>query len=202
MRADRMRLLGAILAGGASRSVLPDRPIADKPLVAFAGQPLVARVLARIAPQVAAAVLVGGDPARLASFCVRAIDDGPMAGQGPLSGLHAALLLADREGFDAVLSVPCDMPFLPADLAARLAAGGPPAIAVSAGRMHHLVGMWPASALRDLAMCLAEPYSRSVEAWADRLRPRPVIFAGRPDPFFNVNTPADLARAIALAPPE
>lgn len=197
-----MRLLGAILAGGATRPDGRDMALPDKAMVAFAGRPLAARVLARLAPQVEATALVGGDPARLAPFGVRAIDDGPMAGQGPLSGLHAALLLADRAGFDALLSVPCDMPFLPADLAARLAAAQPPAIAASAGRLHHLVGLWPVSVLRDLAMCLAEPYSRSVEAWADRLRPRPVIFAGRPDPFFNVNTPADLARALALAAPE
>lgn len=192
-----MRILGAILSGGAPRLSLP-----EKATIGFAGQPLAARVLARLAPQVSAAVLVGGDSVRLTSLGARAIDDGPMAGQGPLSGLHSALLVADREGFDAVLSVPCDLPFLPDDLAGRLQAAGPPAIAVSAGRMHHLVGLWPASALRDLAMCLAEPFSVSVEAWADRLRPKAVIFAGRPDPFFNVNTPADLARALTLAAPE
>jgi molybdopterin-guanine dinucleotide biosynthesis protein A len=192
-----MRVLGAILCGGVSR-----HGIADKPLVPFAGAPLAARVAARLAPQVEAVVLVAAEPAKLTALGLRAIDDGPMAGQGPLSGLHAALLLAERESFDAVLSVPCDLPFLPANLAARLAAAGPPAIAISAGRMHHLVGLWPVATLRDLAMCLAEPFSRSVEAWADRLRPKPVIFAGRPDPFFNVNTPADLARALALAPPE
>jgi molybdopterin-guanine dinucleotide biosynthesis protein A len=192
-----MRILGAILCGGMARG-----GIADKPLLPFAGVPLAARVAARLGPQVAGLVLVAGDPARLAPLGLRAIDDGPMAGQGPLSGLHSALLAAEREGFDAVLSAPCDLPFLHADLAARLLAAGPPAIALSAGRMHHLVGLWPVAALPDLAMCLAEPFSRSVEAWADRLRPKPVIFAGRPDPFFNVNTPADLARALALAPPE
>lgn len=192
-----MRTLGAILCGGGPRGGMP-----DKPLVAFAGVPLAGRVAARLAPQVDALVLVSADPARLAVLGLRAIDDGPMAGQGPLSGLHAALLLADREGFDAVLAVPCDIPFLPPTLAARLAAAGLPAVAVSAGRMHHLVGLWPVAVLRDLAMCLAEPFSRSVEAWADRLRPKPVIWTGRPDPFFNVNTPADLARAAALAPSE
>jgi molybdopterin-guanine dinucleotide biosynthesis protein A len=190
-----MRTLGAILCGGAPRG-----GFADKPAIPFAGTPLALRVLARLAPQVEAAVLVGAD---LKTFpAARVIDDGPMAGQGPLSGLHAALLLAERERFDAVLSAPCDMPFLPTDLAARLRVAGPPAVALSAGRVHHLVGLWPVGLLRDLAMCLAEPYSRAVEAWADRHRPRPVIFAGRPDPFFNVNTPADLARAATLMPPE
>lgn len=192
-----MRILGAILCGGAARGGL-----ADKPLIPFAGVPLAARVLARLAPQVAEVVLVAGNPAALAALGQRTIDDGPLPGQGPLSGLHAALLLAGREGFDAVLSAPCDMPFLPSALAARLAAAGPPSIAASAGRTHHLVGLWPAGSVRDLGMCLAEPYSRAVEAWADRLRPKAVLFAGRPDPFFNVNTPSDLARALALSPPE
>jgi molybdopterin-guanine dinucleotide biosynthesis protein A len=192
-----VRILGAILCGGGPRGGM-----ADKPLALFAGVPLAGRVAARLAPQVEAVVLVAGDPAKLAPLGLRVIDDGPMAGQGPLSGLHSALLTAEREGFDALLSVPCDLPFLPANLAVRLAAAGPPAIAVSSGRMHHLVGLWPVAVLRDLAMCLAEPFSRSVEAWADRLRPKPVIFAGKPDPFFNVNTPADVARATALAPPE
>ncbi len=192
-----MRILGAILCGGPPRG-----GFTDKPLVGFAGVPLALRVLARLAPQVDAVVLVAGNPAALAGLGVRVLDDGPMPGRGPLSGLHAALLAAGREGFGLVLSVPCDMPLLPADLAARLLAAGPPAIAVSAGRMHHLVGLWPAAALGDLAMCLAEPFSHAVEAWADRLRPRPVLFGGRPDPFFNVNTPADLARALALAAPQ
>lgn len=192
-----MKTLGAILAGGAPRG-----GFADKPLVASAGQALAARTLARLAPQVDAAVLVAADPARLAALGARTLDDGPMAGQGPLSGLHSALLTAEREGFSAVLSVPCDMPFLPNNLRARLEAAGAPAVAVSLGRVHHMVGLWPVAALRDLAMSLAEPWSRAVEAWADRLRPRPAIWTGRPDPFFNVNTPDDLARAATLAPPE
>lgn len=192
-----MRVLGAILCGGAPRG-----GFSDKPLVPFAARPLAACVLARLAPQVETVVLVAQNPSRLATLGAALLDDGPMADQGPLSGLHAALLAATRERFDAVLSAPCDMPLLPPDLAARLAAAGPPSIAVSAGRVHHLVGLWPAAALADLARFLAEPYSRAVEAWADRLRPKPVLFAGRPDPFFNVNTPADLARALSLTAPE
>jgi molybdopterin-guanine dinucleotide biosynthesis protein A len=194
-------VLAAILCGGAPRGGTgPSHGFADKPRVVFAGQPLAVRVAARLGPQVDALVLVGADAAQFPAH--RCIDDGPMAGQGPLSGMHAALLLADREGYGAVLSAPCDIPFVPLDLAARLAAAGPPAVAVSAGRVHHLVGLWPTRLLRDLAMSLAEPFSRAVEAWVDRLRPRPVLFSGRPDPFFNVNTPADLARAAALMPPE
>ncbi|MCW5582176.1 MAG: NTP transferase domain-containing protein, partial [Luteimonas sp.] len=75
-----MRLLGAILCGGAPRG-----GFANKPLVPFAGVPLAARVLARLAPQVDEAVLVAANPQRLAGLGARVLDDGPIAGQGPLS---------------------------------------------------------------------------------------------------------------------
>jgi molybdopterin-guanine dinucleotide biosynthesis protein A len=191
-----MKILSVILAGGRARGA-----IADKPFVPLAGRPLLAHGAARLVPQVARLVVAtDGDRARLADLGLDAIDDGPMAGNGPLSGLHAALLLAQAEGFDAVLSAPCDMPFLPPDLAARLHAAGPPAIALSAGRMHHMVGLWPVLLLRDLAMSLSEPYSRAMEAWVDRHRPRRVLWSSRPyDPFLNINTPAEFSRAQALS---
>lgn len=194
-----MKSFGVILAGGRARGA-----IADKPFVRLAGRALVAHGAARLAPQVARLVVAtDADPARYAALGLAAIGDGPMAGNGPLSGLHAALLLAQAEGFDAVLSAPCDMPFLPPDLAARLLAAGPPAIALSAGRMHHMVGLWQVALLRDLAMSLSEPYSRAMEAWADRHRPRRVLWSSKPhDPFLNINTMAELARAQALAAPE
>jgi molybdopterin-guanine dinucleotide biosynthesis protein A len=194
-----MKRLGVILAGGRARG-----GIADKPFVPLAGRPLVAHVAARLAPQVTRLVVAtDGERARYATLGLTVIDDGPMAGNGPLSGLHAALLLAQAEGFDAVLSAPCDMPFLPPDLAARLMAAGPPAMALSVGRMHHMVGLWPTLLLRDLAMSLSEPFSRAMEAWADRHRPRRVLWSGKPhDPFHNINTTADLHHAQALAAPE
>ncbi len=194
-----MKILGIVLAGGRARGAL-----ASKPFAPLAGRPLVAHVAARLAPQVSRLVVATDTPDdAFAALGLSTISDGPMAGNGPLSGLHAALLLAHAEGFDAVLSVPADMPLLPPDLAARLQEAGPPAIALSGGRMHHMVGLWPVLLLRDLAMSLSEPYSRAMEAWADRHRPRRVLWSAKPfDPFLNINTPSDLQRAKALTTTE
>jgi len=158
----------------------------------------------------AIALSANGDPARFSRFGLPVLPDGPFAGEGPLAGLLAGLDWAAALGAAALLTVPGDTPFLPARLAPRLAPA--PAVAASFGRLHHLVALWPVAARAALAARLAAPGPRAVAAFAATLAPRVVEFdvesraesrAGSPggprDPFLNINTPADLARAIAEA---
>jgi molybdopterin-guanine dinucleotide biosynthesis protein A len=87
-----------------------------------------------------------------------------------------------------------DTPFIPPDLAWRLAP--PPSCASSAGRVHHLVALWPVAAAREaLGGLLATSGSRAVVRLAERLGTRPVEFPASPDPFLNLNTRADLEEA-------
>ena len=189
-----MRIAGLILAGGQGR-----RMGAEKALVALAGRPLVAHVAARLAPQVAALALsANGDPARFAALGLPVLPDLPgEAGEGPLAGLRAGLDWAARAGAEALITVATDTPFLPADLVERLAAasgGLRPSHAVSGGRAHYTAALWPLARTAAVAERFAAGERRLRACLGDAAE---VAFAGDPDPFANLNTPEDLARAEA-----
>jgi molybdopterin-guanine dinucleotide biosynthesis protein A len=174
----------------------------DKCLLPLAGRPLLAHVIDRLRPQVAAVALnANGDATRFAGFHLSVLADDLADFAGPLAGILAALDWARRvqPSASAVLTVPADTPFLPRDLAARLAAAGAPALARSAGRVHPVVGLWPLALREDLRRALRVEGLRKVEDWTARLTLSLVDFDAAPiDPFFNINAPEDLARAEAL----
>lgn len=192
-----MSAAGVILAGGAARRMGGG----DKPLRPLGGRPLLAHVIARLAPQVTALALNANGPAeRFAAFGLEVLPD-PVAGQpGPLAGVLAAMLWAEKVGASAVLTAPGDTPFLPHDLRARLEAvrGGSAqvACAVAGGRLHPTLALWPVGLAGALAAALAGG-TRRVEDWA---RGQGLAVAEFPDPaaFLNVNTPEDLAAAEAV----
>ncbi|MDA8050804.1 MAG: NTP transferase domain-containing protein [Rhodospirillales bacterium] len=171
----------------------------EKPLLGIGGRTLLARILAALGESVAAvAISANGDPARFSRFGLPVLADGPFEGEGPLAGVLAGLDWAGGIGVESLLSVPGDTPFLPAGLAAALAP--PPAVAASGGRRHHLAALWPLSARDALRRRLTAPGPRAVAAFADAIGVRVVPFACAPwDPFLNINTPADLAEAEAIA---
>jgi molybdopterin-guanine dinucleotide biosynthesis protein A len=174
------RVLGAILAGGRS-----SRFGADKALALYAGQPLIAHVVAALTPQVEALVVCGREMAGLTG-----VPDRPRPGLGPLGGLSGALHHAQAVGYDLVVTVGCDSPILPQDLVARLQATGASCVLASLP----IVGLWPASLAGRLDVHLAESDDRSMRAWARRTRAALVEgLAG----IANVNTPEDLARLAA-----
>jgi molybdopterin-guanine dinucleotide biosynthesis protein A len=168
---------------------------ADKAFLMLNGQPLIGRLLARLAPQVGRiAISANGDGARFAAFGLTVLPDAGLAGKGPLAGVAAGLAWAAGLGVASLLTVPVDTPFIPEDLAVRLAPA--PAVAVYQGRQHHLVAHWPVAALPEILAFLETPGPWRVR---DRLGgARPVAFAGASDPFLNINTPEDLRAARGL----
>jgi molybdopterin-guanine dinucleotide biosynthesis protein A len=194
--------VGVILAGGLAARMGGG----DKCLAPLAGRRLIDHVTARLAPQVAALALnANGDPARFAALGLPVIADPVPDRPGPLAGLLAGLDWAAGLGVAALVSVPGDTPFLPRDLVARLqAAAGPAGVAIAASpdaagrlRAHPVCGLWPVALRGTLRAALAAG-ARRVLPWAEAQGARFAAFdAGPPDPFFNVNTPADLAAAEA-----
>lgn len=197
---------GVILAGGLSRRMGGG----DKSLADLAGQPLTAVCIDRLRAQVAALALnANGDPARFERFGLPVVADTLQGYAGPLAGVLAGMRwsLAHSHQAAHIVTVPADTPFIPADLVARLAlaagATGTIALAASAGRVHHTVGLWPVALADDLECALREGI-RMVRAWVERQAHVTVEFAvsgsGEDvvDPFFNINTPEDLARARRL----
>ncbi len=174
-----MRLLGAIIAGGASR-----RFGSDKALAQVEGRSLLDHARAALAPQVDDLVLCGREVAGM-----RCLPDRPRPGLGPLGGISAALYEAQARGFDAIVTVPVDVFPLPGDLVVRLSGAGPAVLDTQ-----YLIGLWPAALGTHLDAHLDAGH-RSLRSWMEATAARRVDDAGLA--LFNVNRRDDLARAIA-----
>lgn len=196
-------IVGVILAGGLARRMGGG----DKPLKLLGGRPLLAHVVDRFAPQVDALVLnANGDPGRFDAFGLPVVSDPVEGHPGPLAGVLAGMRWAEtrRPGATHVATAAADTPFLPLDVVARLRAalvGRPPeAIAVpeTAEGTHQVFALFPTLLADDLEEGLVAGTARKVMAWIERHPVVTVPFetpAGGPDPFFNANTPEDLALA-------
>ena len=195
--------LGVILAGGQATRMGGG----DKGLRCLGGQTLLARVEARLAPQVAALALnANGDPARFDALGLPVIADSVAGFAGPLAGVLAGLDWAAAQGAETIVTAAADTPFFPCDLVPQLlhASEGmthPLVLATTPdperGRARHpTFGLWPV-ALRDDLRAALEGGLRKVVLWTDSHGGREALF---PDEhaFFNVNTPDDLIRAEAM----
>lgn len=194
---------GMILAGGRAQRMGGG----DKGLMPLAGRRVIDHVIERLAPQCGAlAINANGDPARFADLGLPVLPD-PVPGQpGPLAGLLAAMGWAAGLGAAAVVTVAADTPFLPPDLVARLKAAATAGSSIAAspdgsGRMraHPTFGLWPVALGDRLAQAIADG-ERRLGIWAEACGGGRAAFGSQPfDPFFNINTPEDLAAAEAIA---
>ncbi|MEO1104677.1 MAG: molybdenum cofactor guanylyltransferase MobA [Pseudomonadota bacterium] len=191
---------GVILAGGLARRMGGG----DKALLTLGGRPILAHVIERLAPQTAALALnANGDPARFSAYGLPVLADTIEGHPGPLAGVLAGLDWAAEAGFHAIVTVAADTPFFPPDLVARLtqaAADAPIALAATLDpkrgtARHPTFGLWPTALREDLRAAILDG-TRKIVAWTDAHGAADALFPG--DPFFNVNTPEDHARAEAL----
>ena len=194
-----MKPVAVILAGGRATRMGGG----DKGLLRLGDTTLLAHVIERIEPQVASAALnANGDPARLAQFGLPVLPDPVEGFVGPLAGVLAGLDWAAEQGAESVASVAADTPFFPCDLVPRLllAAEGmqePLALAATPDGRHPTFGLWPVS-LRDDLRAALQGGLRKVVQWTDAHGAQTAMFDGAGDPFFNVNTPEDLAHAQTI----
>jgi molybdenum cofactor guanylyltransferase len=199
--------IGLILAGGLARRMGGG----DKARITIGGKTILDRVLATMAPQCGRLIInANGDPARFADTGLPVVADSVPDFAGPLAGILAGLDWAAAHAPDVtdLASVPGDCPFLPADLVQRLAvtraeAKTPLACARSGDWRHPVVGLWPVALREDLRQALMIEGLHKIEIWTAR---HGVAIAGWPlepvDPFFNVNTPEDVAAAERVAAQE
>lgn len=192
--------LGVILAGGLARRMGGG----DKPLRLIAGQAMLDRVIARLRPQCDGLILnANGDPDRFAATGLPVVPDDVPGFAGPLAGILAGLdwAAANRPDIAWIVSAAADTPFLPSDLVARLHAAredGAAALACAetSGRTHPANAIWPVALRSDLRRAIVEEGERKIDRWTARHGVATAIWpVGDLDPFFNVNSPADLDRA-------
>ncbi|MCZ6839698.1 MAG: molybdenum cofactor guanylyltransferase MobA [Alphaproteobacteria bacterium] len=191
---------GVLLAGGQSRRMGGG----DKCLRPLGGQPILARIIETVAPQVSRLVInANGDPDRFASFGVPVAADTVDGYAGPLAGVLTGMewVAANAPECDWIATFATDAPFLPDDLVERLCEAvsngtADMACALSNGRRHPVFGLWPVALGPELRRELVVRGVRKVDDWTDGYNRREVEFAvDAIDPFFNVNRPEDLVAA-------
>jgi molybdopterin-guanine dinucleotide biosynthesis protein A len=196
--------LGLVLAGGLARRMGGG----DKALIEIGGRTILDRVIATMTPQCDVIILnANGDPTRFSRFGLPVVPDDIPDFAGPLAGILAGLdwLAVNRPDLAWMVSVPGDCPFLPSDLVERLHearadAGTPLACAKSGDWRHPVAGLWPVDLRADLRRALVDEDLHKIEVWTARHGIAIAEWPDRPvDPFFNVNTPEDRARAIDIA---
>jgi len=174
-----MKILGAIIAGGASR-----RFGGDKGVALLGGSALVEHVASAVQMQCDDLVIVGRDWPGIAR-----VEDRPNQGEGPLGGLNGALHHAQVHGFDAVLCAGCDTLPVPPDLAVSLVPG--PSVVDA----HWLMGLWPVALAAELDHWLIDQPDRSIRGFMRHIGVNRVVFD---TDFVNINTPEALVEAEAL----
>jgi molybdenum cofactor guanylyltransferase len=196
--------LGLVLAGGLARRMGGG----DKASLKVGGKTILERVLARLNPYCALIILnANGDPARFSRYGLVVVADSVPDFAGPLAGILAGLDWAAKNApkIEWLASVPGDCPFLPKDLvprlhAARIAEKKPLACARSGEWRHPVAGLWPVALRDDLRRALTVEGLHKIETWTGRHGVALAAWPDQPfDPFFNVNTPEDLAKAEEIA---
>jgi molybdenum cofactor guanylyltransferase len=185
-----------ILAGGLARRMGGG----DKALKRVGAKTILDRVIARMATQAQQLALnANGDPERFAAFGLPVIADGVADYPGPLAGILAGMRWAGGLGARRVATVAADGPFLPRDLIMRLAlATTPVATAASGGFTHPVIGVFDVALADDLEAALLAG-ERKIDRWTARHGVSEIQWPVVPfDPFFNANSPDDLAAAEAI----
>ncbi len=184
------RVSGLVLAGGQGRRMGG----VDKGLELLEGRPMVAWVLERLAPQVDEIfVSANQNLERYRSFGYPVLPDEVGGFAGPLAGLERGLATAGNE---LLVSAPCDSPFLPAELVARLHARlvrdeADLAVARTGEQPHPVFCLCRRSLHANLRGYLAGG-GRKIDAWYASLRVAEVPFDDSPEAFSNINTRDEL----------
>ena len=192
----RPAVTGIVLAGGQGRRMGG----VDKGLKLLGGKPMAQWAIERLAPQVDEILINANQNLdEYRAFGHAVIPDAIGGFAGPLAGLHRGLTEARH---DLVATVPCDSPFLPPDLVARLlgaleAQSADLAVARTGDQPHPVFCLCRRSVLPGLSAFL-EQGGRKIDAWYAALNVVEVAFDDEPDAFSNINTEAELRSAQLL----
>lgn len=163
----------------------------DKALALIGGERMIDRMVRRLSVQVQQVLLSATHDYDTGLGAIADLPEGPA---GPVGAIRASALHLAAQGVNAFITVPVDAPFVPLDLAARLATAGPVAMARGDGAWQPAFALWPVQ-----TVIAALPLERCAQKWSlrrlgEELDAAPVEFA-QPLALMNVNTPQDLELA-------
>lgn len=197
-----MSLPAVILAGGLGTRLGG----VDKALLPLGQGVVLDHLLERLRPQAGAtAINANGDAARFARFGLPVLPD-HLDDAGPLAGVCAAMRWGAAQGASHVITVAGDTPFIPPHMVAALRLGREStnapialseAFSATGRRLHPTCALWSTALADELTHALADG-TRKLGMWAQDAGALRVAFHLDPDPFFNINTAADLATAQAM----
>lgn len=182
-----------ILAGGGSRRMHGK----DKGLLPLHGKPLIRHVIGRLAPQTGRLLInCNNNCDSYSDFGYPLQSDTLPGGLGPLAGLLGTMESANS---DYILSVPCDTPYLPTDLLARMChtmqQNRAEVCTVTDGERTHPVILLVSHQLKDNLRQYLMGGGRKVLDWYERQNHCIADFSDQPDAFANINTPEQLQLA-------
>ena len=186
-----MKISAVILSGGRATRMNG----VDKGLVTLQQKPLIQHVIARLQPQVDEIVInANREIEQYQALGYQVLQDENTDFIGPLAGFSLGLQHAKHK---FVLTVPCDSPILPLDLAQRLMAAllehrADIAVVHSDENTHPVFCLMKKSVLPSLTTYLARG-ERKVSAWQKSQKYVEVDFSDYADTFVNLNTLEDLA---------
>ncbi len=185
-----IEVTGLVLAGGQGSRMGG----VDKGLQPFRGRPMVAHVVERLSPQVGEIIInANRNVEAYRAFGHRVVSDAITGFAGPLAGFERGL---DYAAGELVMTVPCDSPFLPLDLVARLRAAlaqadAQLAVAKTGDQAHPVFSLMRRTVHTSLREFLGSG-QRKIDRWYGALAVVEVLFDDQPDAFMNINTRAEL----------
>lgn len=197
-------VVGLILAGGLSQRMGGGH----KALANLNGKPIIETVIERARSQVGDLMISANDPEAFRDFNLPIISDLIEGAPGPLTGILSALswLRENQSHCSWLMSFPSDTPFFPLDAVPRLLAAGHNekasiVCAQSGGQRHYVFALWSVTILDALEQQVRVEKNFRVWEFQEKLKTCTVDFStAKGDPFFNINTRDDLAKAQTLAP--
>ncbi len=192
MTAPLDQITAVVLAGGLARRMGG----IDKGLVEVLGRPMIEHVLNAVRPQCAQILInANRNHQQYAAYGYPIVKDTLEDYCGPLAGMAAAMQTCKTRW---LMVVPCDSPFLPADLAERLYSSlmvnnAEIAVAHDGERLQPVFALLDCDLLESLLDFL-ERGERKIDRWYAEHKYSRADFSDCPDTFLNINRPEDIEK--------
>ena len=202
---DESKILGVILAGGKGTRMGGE----EKGLIRLNNKALIEYSIERLKPQVNNLVInANNNLKKYSRFNIPIVPDSLSGFLGPLAGVLAGLDYADQKGYTHIVTVAADTPFFPKNLVSLflMTAKNYNGLTIATTQdknsriqSHPTFGIWPCN-LRENLQTHIENGLRKIVIWTEKHNAGETLFEGNKnlDPFFNINTPADLNTAKAV----